>query len=585
MDVCAKLRSILHVKKIGHAGTLDPMAEGVLPVALGRATKNISLVGEGIKEYRAGMLLGLETDTEDITGTELGRFEGEFPADAAIREAVLSFVGEYEQLTPMYSARKVNGKKLYEYARAGIEVERKSRKVTIYDIQIEEISPPHVRFTVKCSQGTYIRTLCSDIGAKLGCGACMEALERTQVGSFRAEDALRIQEVAELEAAGGIDRLLWVKAPTAISIGKFDGTHLGHQALLRELRKMAEKNRLRTLVIILKFGRAGVLSDEERKAKLYELGIDYCIELEFTEELKAMSAEEFLEKILIGRFNMKAIVGGKDISFGRGKAGNAEFLYANAEKYGYLVDLIDKVRIDEARLAADAAGADVPDADRASSGKVSDGSAASGGASSGGADGAAENSAAGTAGAAGASGESVVISSTLLREKLQGGEMEEVRDLMGSYFRITGTVVHGKGIAHSKMQYPTMNVEVPENLTLPPFGVYAVRARILHGSGASAGKGGSGKTPPFVQYVDGIANLGERPTVNGSVEGGSRLRLEVHAFEDPGDCYGEQISVELCRFIRPERKFDSLEELTRQIKEQDLPAVMAFFQKSLAEKE
>ncbi len=520
MDVCARLRSVLHVKKIGHAGTLDPMAEGVLPVALGRATKSIDSVGEGIKEYRAGMLLGKETDTEDVTGTVTRTHEGPWPSEEAVREAVMSFVGGYDQLSPMYSARKVNGKKLYEYARAGIEVERKTRSVSIYSIEIEEMDLPHVRFRVQCSQGTYIRSLCRDIGEKLGCGACMESLVRTQVGSFRIEDAVRISDVQEAEARQRVDALLRVSAPTAISIGKFDGTHIGHQALFKELRRTAEKHHLRTLVLILKFGRAGVLSDEDRKQKLYDLGIDYCIELEFTEEMKNMSALDFLEKILIGRFHMKAIVAGKDVSFGRGKAGNAEFLYEHAEKYGYTVDLIDKVTAGEAELKS-MHGADL---------------------------------------------DSREISSTMLRECLKNGEMERAAELLGAPFSLAGTVVRGKGYATSKMQYPTMNIEVPDDLTLPPFGVYAVRAEI---------RGSRISTDVFT--VNGIANLGERPTVNGSIEGGSRLRLEVHAFGEIGDCYGREVRVAFLKFIRPERKFEDLDALMREIREHDLPEAEAYF--------
>ena len=518
MDVCARLRSILHVKKIGHAGTLDPMAEGVLPVALGRATKSLDAVGEGIKEYRAGMLLGKETDTEDVTGTVLSVFDGILPSEEAVREAVLSFTGSYDQLSPMYSARKVNGKKLYEYARAGVEVERKSRNVSIYSIQIEEMDLPHVRFTVQCSQGTYIRSLCRDIGEKLGCGACMESLVRSRVGSFRIEDAVRIPEVAEAEKMQCVDALLRVAAPTAVSIGKFDGTHIGHQALFRELRKTAEELHLRTLVLILKFGKTTVLPDEDRKQKLYDLGIDYCIELEFTEEMKNMSAEEFLEKVLIGRFHMKAIVAGKDVTFGRGKAGNADFLYANAEKYGYAVKLIEKVTAEDTGLKTNGTG------------------------------------------------ESHEISSTMLRECIRNGEMERAAVLLGEPFFISGQVVHGKGYASSKMKYPTMNLEVPENLTLPPFGVYAVRCGI-------AGKDG-------LRTVNGIANLGERPTVNGSIEGGSRLRLEVHAFGEIGDCYGMEVRVDFCRFIRSERKFEDLDALMKQIREHDLPEAEAYFREN-----
>ena len=551
MDVCAKLKHVLGVRKIGHAGTLDPMAEGVLPVALGRATKDIDKVGSCVKEYTAGMLLGTETDTEDISGKVLKTYEGELPSEAEVREAVMSFVGEYDQLTPMYSARKVNGRKLYQYARAGIEVERKTKHVEIYGITIDEINLPHVTFTVRCSQGTYVRSLCRDIGEKLGCGACMDKLTRNQVGRFVLNDAVRIAEVENLEQAGGIDAWLSISAPTAVSIGKFDGTHIGHQALFRELRKKAEAEHLRTLVIILKFGKSGVLSDADRKQRLYELGIDYVVELEFNEEMRNMSAEDFLEKILIGRYNMHAIVAGKDVSFGKGKAGNAEFLKANAAKYGYSVDLIDKIL------------AESPDkGDNVLNGQIA--------------------------------------SSTLLRKLIAEGDMARVAELLGTPYTLSGPVIHGKGIGKSEMQYPTMNIEVSDDLILPPYGVYAVRACIYQ-ENVKGGKprresnaageenlkpdtetvvnrqGQKSQAVPAVREVKGIANLGERPTVHGSVEGGTRLRLEVHSFDEIGDVYGAKVRVELLKFIRPEHKFDSIAELVTRITEHDIPETRDFF--------
>ena len=245
MDVCAKLRGILGMRKIGHAGTLDPMAEGVLPVALGRATKDVDRIGDGTKTYRAGMLLGRVTDTQDITGQTLSEQEPDpgVITEERIREAALSFQGTYEQLTPMYSARKVNGKKLYEYARAGKEVERKKKTVEILSITVDRIDLPHVELTVHCTKGTYIRTLCHDIGEKLGCGACMESLLRTQVGDFRLEDAVSLSRVEELRDRGEVDSLLRIKTGTAVALGKFDGNHLGHRKLFTELRQMAqEKN-------------------------------------------------------------------------------------------------------------------------------------------------------------------------------------------------------------------------------------------------------------------------------------------------------------------------------------------------------
>lgn len=196
-DVVAKLRGILRQKKIGHTGTLDPEAEGVLPVCLGKGTKLCDMLTDHDKVYEAVLLLGMSTDTQDTTGQVTAR--GEAPEDESlVREAVMSFVGSYDQVPPMYSALKVNGQKLCDLARAGKEVERKSRPVTIYEIRIEEICLPRVRMTVSCSKGTYIRTLCHDIGEKLGCHGCMESLKRTRVGQFEIKDSLTLHQVEEL---------------------------------------------------------------------------------------------------------------------------------------------------------------------------------------------------------------------------------------------------------------------------------------------------------------------------------------------------------------------------------------------------
>ncbi len=193
-DVVAKLRGILHQKKIGHTGTLDPEAEGVLPVCLGKATRVCDMLTEKDKVYETVLLLGQKTDTQDTTGTVLDTREVSCTKEQ-VEAAVKSFVGTYAQIPPMYSALKVNGKKLCDLARAGVEVERKPREVTIFSIDIEEISLPRVKMNVHCSKGTYIRTLCQDIGDKLGCGGCMESLLRTKVAQFTLEDSLRLNEI------------------------------------------------------------------------------------------------------------------------------------------------------------------------------------------------------------------------------------------------------------------------------------------------------------------------------------------------------------------------------------------------------
>lgn len=204
-DVVAVLRGILNQKKIGHMGTLDPDAVGVLPTGLGVGTRLNDMLSGGSKEYEAELCLGVSTDTQDMSGNVLERREVTNTGEQ-IRDAVYSFKGEYEQIPPMYSAIKVNGRKLYELARKGQEVERKARTVKIEKIEILEISLPIVRLRVVCSAGTYIRTLCDDIGKKLGCGAAMKSLRRTRVGSFLIKDAVTLSEVERLVKEGGIEK-------------------------------------------------------------------------------------------------------------------------------------------------------------------------------------------------------------------------------------------------------------------------------------------------------------------------------------------------------------------------------------------
>ena len=177
-DVVARMRGICGQKKIGHNGTLDPDAEGVLPVCLGKATKVCDMLTDSDKVYRAVMQLGIETDTQDLTGTVLSACEVPVLTETEIRDVIRTFQGEIMQVPPMYSALKVNGKKLCDLARAGVTVERKARPVTIYEIRIERVELPEIELTVSCSKGTYIRTLCHDIGQKFGCGAAMKSLLR-----------------------------------------------------------------------------------------------------------------------------------------------------------------------------------------------------------------------------------------------------------------------------------------------------------------------------------------------------------------------------------------------------------------------
>ena len=206
-DVVAKLRGILKMKKIGHTGTLDPDATGVLPVCLGKATKLCELLAGEDETYEAVLRLGITTDTQDISGTVIKETNPSVTADEAI-SCIRSFEGEYMQVPPMYSALKVNGKKLYELAREGKTVERKARPVHFYRIEILKTDLPEICFRVTCSKGTYIRTLCHDIGEKLGCGACMKSLERVRVGRFDVKDSRTLEQIGQLADCGKVQEAI-----------------------------------------------------------------------------------------------------------------------------------------------------------------------------------------------------------------------------------------------------------------------------------------------------------------------------------------------------------------------------------------
>lgn len=206
-DVVAKLRGILKIKKIGHTGTLDPDATGVLPVCIGKATKLCDMLTDKDKVYECVMLLGVETDTYDMSGRILQKKSVQV-SEKQVEDAINSFVGDIMQVPPMYSALKVNGKKLYELAREGKEVERKPRPVTIFSIDIISMSLPEVSIRIHCSKGTYIRSLCHDVGEVLGCGCAMKSLIRTRVSQFDIADAKTLDEIEKIFKNGKIDGIM-----------------------------------------------------------------------------------------------------------------------------------------------------------------------------------------------------------------------------------------------------------------------------------------------------------------------------------------------------------------------------------------
>ena len=224
-DVVAKLRGICGQKKIGHTGTLDPQATGVLPVCLGSATKLCDMLTDRDKEYVAELLLGMETDTQDTTGEVISRRPVEV-SETELRKVCESFLGPYDQVPPMYSALKVNGKKLCDLAREGKEVERKARNVTIYEMEILECRLPVVKMRVACSKGTYIRTLCADIGKILGCGGVMQSLRRTKAGGFTLQEAFTLGQLQQRKDSG---RLVEVVRPVDSVFQDFPILHVGRE--------------------------------------------------------------------------------------------------------------------------------------------------------------------------------------------------------------------------------------------------------------------------------------------------------------------------------------------------------------------
>ena len=193
-DVVSKLRGVFHEKRIGHGGTLDPMATGVLPIFVGRATRAVEFFESAEKEYIAGLRLGVVTDTQDTTGTVLAQAPVTVTREE-VAAALSTFLGAQQQLPPMYSAVKIGGQKLYELARKGREVARKPRDIVLHQLELLDGAGEHYTFRVRCSKGTYVRTLCHDLGQKLGCGGCMESLRRTAAGCYTLDQAVPLAEV------------------------------------------------------------------------------------------------------------------------------------------------------------------------------------------------------------------------------------------------------------------------------------------------------------------------------------------------------------------------------------------------------
>ena len=225
-DVAAKLRGVFHERRVGHGGTLDPMATGVLPIFIGRATRAAEFLESAEKEYVAGLRLGVVTDTQDTSGNILETHPVAVTREE-VQAALRQFLGPIEQIPPMYSAIKINGQKLYELARRGKEVERKPRSITIHELELLEGADADYLLRVRCSKGTYVRTLCHDLGRALGCGGCMSSLRRTRAGSFTLSQAVTMQQVLNFAAEQApqallmpVDAVFSMHPPLIVTIGQ-----------------------------------------------------------------------------------------------------------------------------------------------------------------------------------------------------------------------------------------------------------------------------------------------------------------------------------------------------------------------------
>ena len=569
-DAVARLRGIFGQKKIGHLGTLDPEAEGVLPVLLGRATRLADLLSEGSKVYRTVLYLGAETDTQDACGKVLEHHTVTC-TEEDVRQAVMSFSGRSSQLTPMYSARKVGGRKLIDLARQGIEAERAESEIFIEELEILSIRLPRVSMRVRCSKGTYIRTLCHDIGQKLGCGGLMEELVREESSGFTLREAYPLGVIESMKLTGHLAEavlplenilkdypqrllkpsavaaarngnflsadsfdttakdkngtLVRVTAPdgfliglfrregskyrpavmllpdpaparvrepasSVVSIGKFDGMHVGHRKIFEEMRRQAGENRLKTVLFAFSNNpmnagepRAMLLSSPEKKQMAKDLGIDRLVECPFTDAIRTMPADDFLEKILIGQLGMRSIVAGPDCCFGYNRGGNVEMLRDRAEKLGFTLTVIPK--------------------------EIRDGE---------------------------------VVSSTRIRSLIAEGRMEEAEDCLGYPYFIRARIGYGEHLG-TVIGIPTANQRVPDGKLCPPYGVYFSILSV------------EGRTLPAV------TNVGIKPTAGP----GFHLGLETHLLDGGPELYGLMAETRLLHFLRPERKFSDMQELKEEV--------------------
>lgn len=377
-DSLSVIKKLLHPKKIGHTGTLDVNATGVLVCLLGDATKcQEYLMKTGDKIYDTELLLGFSTDTEDFTGKILdidfkiikmmtyGEDSELSSLYSNVEKVCKGFLGEYKQIPPMYSAKKINGKKLINIARDGKEVERKACVVKIKSIDIngfeilkfkyndEHLAIKVIKLKVVCSKGTYMRTLCKDIGLKLGIPSCMANLRRLATGDFKIEDSVALSDIREKVSKGNysfIKPCYYSENSNVVTFGKFETLHLGHMKIIDTLVREAKNENLKSTVIIVgNNDDNAIVSKDQRISKLKYLGVDNIINYKLNFNNKYLSPDDFVNEVLIKQLKSKVVIVGSDSRFGYLGKGDVSLLKKICGQNGVKVIVIDKLKTSDGR--------------------------------------------------------------------------------------------------------------------------------------------------------------------------------------------------------------------------------------------
>ena len=354
-----ELRKYLNVKKIGHTGTLDIDAQGLLVCLIGNACKLQNNLMNTKKEYIAELIIGIETDTEDITGNILNK-KNVFVDRKTIKTAISSFLGEYMQIPPMYSSKKVNGRKLLDYIKKGIELERKPCKIYIYNIDILDEYKKCIEneyyqcFKIKilCSKGTYIRTLCKDIGKNIGIYAVMGELFRTKTSGFDIKDAntlIEIKNKIEKNDYSFVKNCLYLDKPQVVCFGKFETLHLGHKKIIDKTVDLAKSNNFNSTVIIINDLDVdnNILNKTQQLSIIKSYGVDNVLYFNLNIYNKNMSASWFIDEILINQTKIKKLVIGEDATIGKNKEFNAELIKKYLMNKNIDVEIIKKIKISD----------------------------------------------------------------------------------------------------------------------------------------------------------------------------------------------------------------------------------------------